>query len=160
MSSTFAIEPGDPDDPPVAELLRRSEEYAHSLYPPESVHMLPTDELRSPAVRFLVARGDSSGDVLGCGALVLQADSCAEIKRMFVEPSARGRGIGVEILRALEQLAQAEGVTIVRLETGPSQPEALGLYRRFGYRERGPFGAYREDPMSVFMEKRLDRGDG
>ena len=121
--------------------------------------MLATDELRSPAVRFLVARGNPTGHVVGCGALVLQADSCAEIKRMFVDPTARGRGIGVEILRALEEVAEAEGVTTVRLETGPSQPEALGLYRRCGYRERGPFGAYREDPMSVFMEKRLAGGD-
>ena len=47
------------------------------------------------------------------------------------------------------------GVTLARLETGIRQPEALGLYRRLGYLERGRFGAYLEDPLSVFMEKRL-----
>ena len=146
------IEPGDPDEPAVAELLRRSEEHAHSLYPPEGVHMLPSAELRSASVRFLVARDASV--VVGCGAVVLDGSS-AEIKRMYVEPGARGRGIGADILRALERTARAEGVEIVRLETGPSQPEALGLYRRFGYRERGPFGDYRGDEHSVFMEKRL-----
>ena len=149
------IEPGNPDEPAVAELLRRSEEYAHSLYPPEGVHMLPSEELRSASVRFLVARNGPADAVVGCGAVVLDDGSSAEIKRMFVDPAARGRGIGAELLRALEQAAGAEGVTVVRLETGPSQPEALGLYRRFGYRERGPFGAYRADDHSVFMEKRL-----
>jgi putative acetyltransferase len=44
---------------------------------------------------------------------------------------------------------------LLRLETGVRQPEALGLYRKLGYRERGPFGAYKPDPLSVFMEKRV-----
>ena len=43
--------------------------------------------------------------------------------------------------------------SLLRLETGVLQPEALGLYRKLGYRERGPFGAYAADPLSVFMEK-------
>ena len=44
---------------------------------------------------------------------------------------------------------------VARLETGIHQPEALGLYRRLGYVERGPFGSYALDPLSVFFEKRL-----
>ena len=43
----------------------------------------------------------------------------------------------------------------MRLETGTKQPEAIALYRKFGYVERGPFGAYKPDPLSIFMEKRL-----
>lgn len=140
----------------MAGLLRRSEEHAYSMYPPESVHLLPVTELCTPCVRFLVARSGPAGEVLGCGALVVQPGSCAELKRMFVDPAARGRGVGAAILTVLERLARAEGIGTVRLETGPSQPEALALYRRFGYRERGPFGGYRDDPLSIFMEKRLD----
>jgi len=44
---------------------------------------------------------------------------------------------------------------VIRLETGVRQPESLGLYRRLGYRQRGPFGAYRADPLSTFFEKRI-----
>jgi putative acetyltransferase len=67
----------------------------------------------------------------------------------------RGRKVGMAILLGLEQHARAEGITCVRLETGVSQPEALGLYRRLGFLERGPFGAHAPDPLSVFMEKTL-----
>jgi putative acetyltransferase len=47
------------------------------------------------------------------------------------------------------------GVNVARLEAGPLQPKALSLYRKLGYTERGPFGSYRVDPLSVFMEKTL-----
>ncbi len=153
------LTPGDLDDPPVRALLRRSEEYAHSLYPPESVHMLPVDELRSPSVHFLVARDGADGRVIGCGAVVLQPGGWAEIKRMFVDPAARRRGVGAHILAALEAYAQDAGARTVRLETGTSQPEAISLYRRFGYADRGPFGNYPDDPLSVFMEKFLGDRD-
>lgn len=55
----------------------------------------------------------------------------------------------------LESRARAAGFTVARLEPGISQPEALGLYARAGYRRRGPFGDYADDPLSVFMEKAL-----
>jgi len=55
----------------------------------------------------------------------------------------------------LEQHLYDAGVPVARLETGVKQPEALALYRKLGYAERGPFGAYGEDPLSVFMEKCL-----
>jgi GNAT superfamily N-acetyltransferase len=153
------LTPGDPDERSVAALLRRSEEYSRSLYPPESVHILPVDELRSPAVHFLVARDHEDGPVTGCGAVVLQPGGCAEVKRMFVDPAVRRRGVGARILGALEAYAHDAGARVVRLETGTSQPEAVSLYRRLGYAERGPFGDYRDDPLSVFMEKLLGDRD-
>jgi putative acetyltransferase len=55
----------------------------------------------------------------------------------------------------VEAEARREGLECLRLETGIHQPEALGLYRSAGYREREPFGDYARDPLSVFMEKRL-----
>ncbi|WP_428961613.1 GNAT family N-acetyltransferase [Micromonospora fluostatini] len=154
--AAFVVAPGDPDSPDVADLLRRSEEYAHSLYPAQSVHMLPVDELRGPRVRFLVARDAADGGLLGCGAVARVDDTYAEVKRMFVAPGARRRGIGLAILAALEEWAREAGVPLVRLETGTSQPEAVGLYRRLGYVERGRFGDYPDDPLSIFMEKALD----
>ncbi len=59
-------------------------------------------------------------------------------------------------MTALEAVLIGEGYFLARLETGIAQPEALGLYRAMGYYERAPFGAYLTDPLSVFMEKRLE----
>ena len=72
---------------------------------------------------------------------------------MFVTPEARRRRIGSQILEALEAAGKAEGVRVIRLETGVRQPESLALYRRHGYTERGPFGAYQRDPLSRYFEK-------
>lgn len=149
-----SIGAGDPNAPDVAALLAASEAHAHELYPAESIHMLSIRDLNAPSVRFLVARS-VEGVAEGCGAVVLGADGFAEIKRMYVVPRARGQGIGSVLLQGLEAEARRAGMRAIRLETGPLQPEAIGLYRRFGYRERGPFGDYSLDPLSVFMEKEL-----
>jgi putative acetyltransferase len=78
------------------------------------------------------------------------------VKRVYVSPAARGRGLAKKIMARLEDEARAAGMTIARLETGIYQPAALGLYRALGYADCGPFGDYpADDPMSVFMEKRL-----
>jgi ribosomal protein S18 acetylase RimI-like enzyme len=96
----------------------------------------------------------------GCGAIVFRPHGLAEIKRMFVVPEARGKGLGAAILKSLETHAHEACVRVIRLETGPLQPEAISLYRRFGYRECGTFGTYHADAHSVFMEKFLDASPG
>ena len=97
------------------------------------------------------------GQLVASGAAkLMQDDGCyAEIKRVFVLDEFRGRGLSARLMRFLESELQQRRVDLVRLETGVRQPEALGLYRKLGYRERGPFGAYKPDPLSVFMEKKL-----
>ena len=97
------------------------------------------------------------GKPVASGAAKIMRDDghYAEIKRVFVLDEYRGRGLSKRIMEFVEDELRARGVDLFRLETGVRQPEALGLYRRLGYRERGPFGAYRPDPLSVFMEKRL-----
>ncbi|HEX2073060.1 MAG TPA: GNAT family N-acetyltransferase [Geodermatophilus sp.] len=106
----------------------------------------------------LLAR-DGDGAAVGCGALRDLGDGAAELKRMFVVPAARGRGISKAVLAALETAARERGWTTLRLETGPRQPEAVALYERAGYRAIEAFGAYRDDPGaagSLFYERRLD----
>ncbi len=76
---------------------------------------------------------------------------------MIVGPAARGQGIGRALLEAIETVARRDHVQTIRLETGPLNHEALGLYRRCGYRDRGPFGNYQPGPHSVFMEKSFQR---
>ena len=107
----------------------------------------------------LVAR-DEDGTPLGCGALRALGDGVAEVKRMYVTPAARGRGVSKAVLAALEEAARERGWTTLRLETGPLQPEAIGLYRGAHYRPIGAFGAYVGDPDaedSLFFERVLGR---
>lgn len=142
-----------PDQPDVIALIRQSDALMQSLYPAESNHLADIDALARPQVHFFVARED--GSALGCGAFVLGENNSAEMKRVFVDPAARGKGIARAIMDALEREAAKLGVRLMRLETGTRQPEAITLYRKCGYVERGPFGLYRPDPLSLFMEKRL-----
>lgn len=124
-----------------------------ALYPPESNHILDIDALCAADIRFFVARRE--GAALGCGALRIDLAGYGEIKRMFVRLDARGEGLGSAILVRIERLALDEGLSLLRLETGIHQHAALALYRAAGYVNREPFGDYRHDPLSLFMEKSL-----
>jgi GNAT superfamily N-acetyltransferase len=106
----------------------------------------------------LVARDDDA-NALGCGALRVLGDGVAEVKRMYVAPAARGRGVAKAVLAGLEAAARERGWTTLRLETGPRQPEAMGLYSQAGYRPIEAFGAYVDAPDaedSLFFERFLD----
>jgi GNAT superfamily N-acetyltransferase len=105
----------------------------------------------------LVAREDD-GTAVGCGALRELGPGVAEVKRMFVVPAARGRGVARAVLGALEDAARERGWTTLRLETGPRQPEAIGLYASAGYRPIDAFGAYDGHPdaeESLYFEREI-----
>lgn len=146
----------DPHDAAAAPLLAQSDAYMASLYPAESNHMESPAGLAQPHVLFLGAWLD--GTLAGCGAVKRMHDTdgrYGEIKRMFVPPAFRGRGIARLLMNRLESHLREQGIALARLETGICQPEATSLYRSLGYVERGPFGVYPPDRYSVFMEKPL-----
>jgi len=151
--SSIEIAAESPRHDDVARLIRALDTYMSSLYPAESNHLLGINSLAAPSVHFLVARRE--GEAVGCGALRIDVAGYGEVKRMFVRSDFRGMSIGKRLLGSLEERARGLGVSCLRLETGISQPEALALYRAAGFFERGPFGQYRSDPLSVFMEKAL-----
>jgi putative acetyltransferase len=138
----------------VTALLEKSDAYGDALYPPDARFGVDITVLVQPNVRFHVARYD--GRAIGCGALVIKGEGQGELKRMFVDESARGKGAGRALLQAIESTAAGEGIELIQLETGPYNTEALGLYRRLGFVQRGPFGSYADHPMSIFMEKNLN----
>jgi putative acetyltransferase len=147
----IALEPAR--QPEVIALVDELDAYQSVLYPPESHHGIDMDALSQPNVLFAVLRGEK-GDAMGCGAIVV-GKGYGEIKRMFVRPHFRGRGAAKALLAFLEGEAARVGCTLLMLETGVSQPEALALYARCGYARRGPFGDYWNDPLSVFMSKQI-----
>ena len=152
MKTDTVIQIASPRARGVPELISALNGYLSALYPPSSNHFLDLDQLSRPDIRFFVARRE--GAPLACGALRIAGDY-GEVKRMYVAPAARGQGLGRAILEHLESEARREGLSLMRLETGNRQAEALALYRGAGYVDCGPFGDYREDPLSLFLEKRL-----
>jgi GNAT superfamily N-acetyltransferase len=98
-------------------------------------HEMPAagpDQLHPPAGAFLVGY-DETGTAVCCGGIKRLADGGCELKRMYVAPPARGRGIARALLAALEARARHMGFTIARLDTGPSQHAARHLYESAGY---------------------------
>ena len=151
--SAVEVWPLAPTDPRARRLVDELDRLQLSLYPAESNHLDPIETLERDNVTFVAAF--VGAEVVGCGAVKRMPGRYGEIKRMYVDPGARGRGVGRALIEALESSLLADGIAVARLETGVRQPEALALYERCGYVRIPPFGAYREDPLSVFLEKRL-----
>jgi putative acetyltransferase len=128
-------------------------------YPEEGANhfRLDPEEVADGRGAFLVAYID--GKPLGCGAVRRIDPAVAEIKRMYVAPEARGRGVGRQVLLVLEAEARRLGATRLVLETGPRQPEALALYSRAGFVEVPNFGEYIGCEFSVCMAKELKLAD-
>jgi GNAT superfamily N-acetyltransferase len=109
------------------------------------------DELNPPSGAFLV--GYEDGVATCCGGIKRLDDETCELKRMYVIPSARGRGIARILLEALEQHARELGYAVARLDTGPKQPGAQHLYESAGYAAIPNFNA---NPIATYFgEKRL-----
>jgi GNAT superfamily N-acetyltransferase len=96
---------------------------------------------------------DDKESAIACGALKHFDESTAEIKRMYVKPDIRGRGISKAILTKLEQHAKELHYQRLILETGLKQPEAMSLYRVFGYTPIKCYGQHADDPDSRCFEK-------
>ena len=145
----------DSSDPDVVALAAESDAYLNSLYPPESNHAESIETLMKADAAFFGGYIDE--ELVACGAAKILGDDgiYGEIKRVFVVERQRGKNLATALMEHIEDYLRSNGIGVVRLETGPRQPEALEFYRRRGYVERGPFGKYGLDPLSVFMEKAL-----
>jgi putative acetyltransferase len=142
-----------PNQSEVVSLIAELDAYQDTLYPAEARYALDLTTLEQENVVFVVAR-DNDGTAIGCGAVVLGGES-GELKRMFVRPVNRAQGAAAQVLAQLEVESVKRGCRLVRLETGPYQPEALAFYKKHGFQACGAFGDYPEHPLSVFMQKRL-----
>jgi putative acetyltransferase len=109
-----------------------------------------TDQIKHVVVAYL------QGLPLGCGAMRAYNDTTIEIKRMYVQASQRGLGIGGIILKELEKWAGESGFTRCILETGKKQPEAIALYKKHQYHNIPNYGPYEQVESSVCFEKILN----
>ncbi len=154
MSSVVEIIAVTTRDGGILEVVEKLDALMYELYPPESAHLTPPEELSAGDNRFFGARVD--GKLMGCGAIRVVGQDYAEIKRIFVDPSSRGLGLGKALLNRLESESRLLGLFELKLETGIFQPEAIGLFERCGYAQCPAFGDYpKNDPNSYFMRKTL-----
>ncbi|MDG9678692.1 GNAT family N-acetyltransferase [Micromonospora sp. DH14] len=109
---------------------------------------MPHDDVRYLAVVV-------NGRAVACGGLQALDAETGEVKRMYVRPAYRGRGIGRQLLAALEECAFRQGHSVVCLETGTYLPAAIALYTSCGYQQIPVYGEYVSNPYSVCFAKRL-----
>jgi putative acetyltransferase len=141
----------------IRQLLAELDRALAGPYLPEQHHALSLDQLFDANVRFFAARLD--GVAVGCGGVAFY-DGFAEVKRMFTRPTARRQGVAMALLRRLEAEAKKAGHSILRLETGMYQAEAIEFYVRAGFERCDAFGDYldlspRAVETSVFYEKSI-----
>lgn len=144
----------DAGSPPASDLLEAMIQELIPLYGRIDLPGLPTagpSDFAPPRGTFLVGYRD--GTPVCCGGVKPLPDGACEIKRMFVTPESRGSGVATALLAALEDAARELGYRVVRLDTGPKQPQAERMYRRAGYREIAMFNG--NTIASFFGEKDL-----
>ena len=147
------IRPGAPGDDAAPSLIAAAVAELAERYDGAEDPPVDPDELTPPRGAFLLAELD--GEAVGCGGVRVLGPGVAEIKRMYVVPEARGKGVGRALLAGLEGAATELGCTALRLETGLRQPEAIGLYEASGYRQIPRYGRWADSPLSVCFEKRV-----
>lgn len=149
------IEIDDLTRPAVHALLREHLQSMFELSPPESVHALDVEKLRSPGITFWSAW--EGAELLGCGALKELDPSQGEVKSMRTANAHRRKGVARALLERIIEEARARSYESLWLETGSAgafEP-ARRLYLSFGFTDCPPFGQYVLDPHSVFMTRRL-----
>ena len=133
-------------------LIDELDTYQSALYPAESCHLDSIETLQANNVVFLAAI--EKAQVIAIGSVKLLGDY-GEIKRIYVPTQHRGKRLAQKIIAELENRMTSNGIFLAKLETGPASTEAIALYKKLGYVECEKFGNYKDDPLSVFMEKQL-----
>jgi putative acetyltransferase len=153
MSTTPVVTVESPLSADAAALVEELDRDLLERYPRNNIHGVELEKLERGQGFFVVARLD--GRPVGCGAVRVLEPGVGEVKRMYVRPTARRRGVAQAVLATLEATARETGMHTLRLETGTRQPEANALYEKQGYRSIPCFGEYLSDPFSVCYEKVL-----
>ncbi|HST21137.1 MAG TPA: GNAT family N-acetyltransferase [Blastocatellia bacterium] len=152
-SDTIVITAEDPRSDAATLLMKNLSAELAQKYDDDGSGWFSPDDVLAGGGAMLVAR--LNGETVGCGAIRRIAEHVAEVKRMYVEPRARGRGIGRMILQELEAVARKMGYSHARLETGNRQPEAIKMYEASGYERINCYGQYADNPLSLCFEKGL-----
>jgi putative acetyltransferase len=152
MAISVAIESPLQDD--VRQLIGELNQALLALTPAEFCYHMTAEEMARPDTTVFIARED--GAAIACGALRRHDGGIGEVKRMYTRPAHQGRGIGGQILAAIEALASSESISRLVLETGDQHPAAWRVYERGGFARCGAVLDYPDSAYSVFYAKTLD----
>ena len=106
---------------------------------------------------FIIILVVIENDVIIAIGSVKLLNGYGELKRIYVPPAQRRRGLAKKIINQLETIMVQNQIYIAKLETGPFSKDAIKLYEKLGYSECEHFGSYKEDPLSTFMTKQLKK---
>lgn len=165
-SDDVQIMDGSLEDPRSAGLVAEVQDYYVQIYGGPDAGPFDPAEFRPTDGCFLLALADArspaagAAEAVACIGLRRHGPGVGEIKRMYVRPAVRGRGIARALVAAVEHRARRIGYERLVLETGTVQPEAIGLYTALGYRPVPAFGYYADAPLSRFFGRTLDRPAG
>jgi ribosomal protein S18 acetylase RimI-like enzyme len=155
---TITIAQEAPDSPAASVLIGELDELLTAAYDAADRHGYSVEKLKRQGVHFFVVRCD--GAPAGCGGVQLFDATTGdvaygELKRMYVRPQFRGRGLGRRLVDHLSAVVRDRGWQVVRLETGIHQTDAIALYEACGFERIAPFADYPASPVSLCFEKRL-----
>lgn len=139
--------------PELIALISQLDAYQEALYPDESNHAESIENLAQATTFIYIAKREES--IVGCAMLTLPETAYPEVKRVFVNPEYRGQGIASLLMTVILEKANSLKLANIYLETGSYQPEAIRLYKRFGFELIPQFGHYQYDPLSIYMMKSL-----
>jgi N-acetylglutamate synthase and related acetyltransferases len=160
--SNIEIRPSRFGAPLAQKMVAEAQEELTQRYGSGDENPIESVQFDPPEGAFLIAWAD--GEPVGCGGWRTishfdensgLAEDVAEIKRMYVVPSARNSGVATALLRALEDSARASGMRRVVLETGLAQPEAIAFYTKMGYERIPNYGYYKDYPETVSFGRDL-----
>jgi len=148
------IERAPLDAPAALDLMAALDAESQSRYPFDVSRHFKVDAAEFAPGRGIFVLAHAGDEAVGCGAIRMIGDD-AEIKRMYVAPSMRGRGVARAVLAALSEEAARLGAQRMILETGNKQVEALALYRSEGFEEIPRYEPYVDAHHSICMAKRV-----
>jgi GNAT superfamily N-acetyltransferase len=149
----FILEQVSPASKPALELTNKLFYELDAIYPKSILENFVEE---NSSMDIFIAAYSENGEAVATGALKRYNPETIEVKRMFVLKEFRGQGISKQILLELERIAKELNYKRIILETGTLQPEALSLYRKYGYKEIECYGRHANDPASVCFEKLID----
>jgi GNAT superfamily N-acetyltransferase len=141
------------DGPEALALTAEVQQFYVEIYGGPDSTPLAADDFAPPAGAFLIVVLD--GVTVGCAGLRRQDPATVELKRMYIRPAYRRRGLARALLLALEDRARQLGYRRLILETGLKQPEAIALYQADGYRPTENYGFHRSSPNARSFVKAL-----
>jgi len=142
----------DSDDPRFVALVAELDADLWRRYGDAQAEYAPHNRIETLATVVVALDGARP---VGCGCFKPFGPAAVELKRMYVAPDARGRGIAAQVVAALEQWACELGFTAIALETGTKQHEAIALYTKLGFTPIERFGPYVDMPLSLCLRKSL-----